>query len=90
MSAIDFFKGVAQALEDRERHPYGPPAAGDLPKLAGEALVKFCDGDHDKAISLYQMIVADLSYFPHCVAFALIRAGKTENIVPAVQAPEPT
>jgi hypothetical protein len=90
MSAIDFFKSVADALQDRVEHPYGIPAAPEMQKLAGEALVKFCGGDHDQARSLWKLIVADLGYMPHAVAFALTRASQTANLVPDVEAPVPS
>jgi hypothetical protein len=88
--AASFFKSIATALEEREKHPYGPPAAGEVGKLAGEACVKLCEGNADKAITLRDLIISDLGYFPHCVAFSLIRASKPENLVPAVQPPELT
>lgn len=88
----DTFTRVAQALRDAHERPYGPPRSPDDAKAAGEACVALCDGNHDQARTLWKLIVQDLggSYMPKAATVALVRAANTSNLVPDVEAPDPS
>jgi hypothetical protein len=89
-TTIAVLQTAVQALTDTLERPYGPPAAGETRQVAGNAMVTLCDGDQDRARTLWKLIQEDLGYMPHAVCVALIRASSTENLVPDVTAPEVT
>lgn len=85
----DWFRQIADALQAIEEHPYGPPVKADEKQLAGDACKLLCAGNADKARSLWKLLVQDLGgYMPRAAAVALIRASRTEHLVPDAQAPE--
>lgn len=92
MSSLpEWFRSVADALEEAEKRPYGPVATAQDISVAGGACIVLCGGDKDKARSLWKQIVADAGgYMPHIAAITLIRATRTENLAPDVEAPVPS
>lgn len=68
--------------------PHGRPPDPETRKLAGDACVALCDGDKDKARTLWKLIADRLGYMPEAAAVALIYATKT-NLVPDVEGPVP-
>ena len=83
----EFFYQVAYGLERLEKRPHGPEPDPDTKRVAGEACIQFCGGDHDRARSLWKLIQDDLGYMPRAACVALIRASSAENLVPDVEAP---
>lgn len=79
---------AADVLEDRMRHEHGIPATGETRTKAGDACVKLCNGDQDRARTLWTLIRDELGYMPLAAAVALIRASKTENLVPDIPEPD--
>lgn len=86
---LQTLQGLTEIVERSVREPFGPPANPELRGLAGQACLKLCDGDADKARALWKLVVHDLggSYMPSAAASALLRASDTENLVPDVVEP---
>lgn len=78
---------AADVLEDRIQHEHGIPASGETRVTAGQACVKLCGGDQDRARTLWKWITQELGYMPLAAAVALIRASTTENLVPDIEPP---
>lgn len=81
-------RDAAAVLEDRIKHEHGVPASGETRSLAGQACITLCDGDQDKARTLWKLIAGELGYMPHGAAVSLIRASSTKNLVPDIEAPD--
>lgn len=79
---------AADALERATKYPHGIPAAAETRLTAGQACVRLCDGDQDKARTLWKLVTQELGYMPFAAAVALIRASKTENLLPDIEAPD--
>lgn len=89
-STLQAFQHVAQTLQWVKNHPHGPEASPEDRKVAGDACVLLCEGDHDRARTLWKLVVQDCGgYMPRSAACALIRASATLNLVPQVEAPVP-
>ena len=86
---LQTLQGLTAVVEQSITHPYGPPATPELRQLAGKAVVFLCDGDNNRARSLWKLIEKDCgSYMPFAVASSLVRAANTTNLVPDVEAPD--
>lgn len=92
--AAAWVQGATQAIqiiEEATRHPYGAPATPDTRQVAGQAMVQLCEGNADKARTLWKLIAADChGYMPEIVAVAVVRCSNTTNLVPDVEAPVPS
>lgn len=88
----DLFQEAAQSLREARTRPHGPNPGATMAKEAGKACVSLCDGDTNRARTLWKQIVKELGadYMPKAAAVALIWAANTTNLVPDVEAPEPT
>lgn len=85
---LQTLQGLTEIVEKSLREPFGPPANPELRSLAGQACVRLCDGDPDRARALWRLIAADLGgYMPSAAASALLRASDTSNLVADVEAP---
>ena len=64
---------LLDTYEDAQKFPFGPPAADpQLQQVAGHACVTLCNGDQDKARSLWKLVVQDCGgYLPRAAAMAL-------------------
>lgn len=91
-TAEQFFTEVVAVLKRQRTLPYGDAAILEDGQVAGEACIKLCDGDADKARTLWKLIVSDLGagYMPHACCIALVHAANTVNLVPDVEAPIPS
>lgn len=88
MTATEFFRHVADRLEQADKHPYGPEHTPDERPIVAESCVVLCGGDHDRARSLWKQIAIDCGgYMPHAAACALIRASHAYSLIPDVEAP---
>jgi len=87
MNAQEHLQEALQALQER---PYGPAYTPEHASAAGAACVALCEGDQDKARTLWKLIVSDLEvdYMPHAAVVALLRAADTVNLVPDVPVPD--
>jgi|SRR5581483_11355091 len=89
---IQTFREVADALEELEQHPHGPPVSWDNDlerKVAGNACVQLAGGDRDKGIALWREVEQDHGgYVPAAAAKALIRASRATELVVPDAAPE--
>lgn len=88
--ALTILQEAATTLQQAQQFPYGQAATSQERKFAGDACVQFCDGDNDRARTLWKLIESQLGYMPQCVAFALIRASRAENLIPDIEAPVPS
>lgn len=91
-TAEQFFTEVAAVLKQQRTLPHGDAATPEDGQVAGKACVALCNGDADKARTLWKLIVSDLGagYMPHACTVALVRAANTVNLVPDVEAPIPS
>ena len=80
---------LTRILTEHASHPHGPVVEGSLRAEAGQACVKLA-GSQDKGRTLWKLIAADYGYMPEAAATALVRASNVTNLVPDVEAPEPT
>jgi hypothetical protein len=82
------YHDAIDALQRAMSHPHGAPVIGDARDEAGKACVALCHGDQDKARTLWKLVTEPLGYMPEAAAFALVRASKTDNLVPDIPAPD--
>lgn len=88
-NALAAFQHVATTLQWVKDHPHGPEASPEDRQVAGQACVQLCDGDQDRARTLWKLIAEDCGgYMPRSAALTLIRAARTGNLVPDVEPPE--
>lgn len=88
---LDVLQGLTSIVETQLTQPYGPNYSADEAKATGDACVKLCRGDQDQARTLWKLVTRDLNgYMPHAAAVALVWAANTENLVPDVEAPDPS
>lgn len=83
------FSDAAETLREARTRPHGTTPGAVMTQEAGKACVALCDGDQDKARTLWKLVVQDCGgYMPQSAAIALIHAAKTVNLVPDAEAPE--
>ena len=87
MNAQEHLQEALLALQGR---PYGPAYDPEHASAAGAACVALCEGDQDKARTLWKLIVSDLEvdYMPHAAVVALLRAANTVNLTPDIEPPD--
>lgn len=94
MTEPDVAQGIRQLLgawDAQEKFPHGRVADDTTIKYAGEACVELCGGNQDTARTLWKIVVSDNGgYMPRSAALALYRAAHTGNLVPDVEAPDPS
>jgi hypothetical protein len=82
----------AEEIGDTAAHnalPYGPEVIAAVRPSAAQACVKIA-GNPDQGIALWKVIARELGYMPQAAAVALIAAANTSNLVPDVEAPDPS
>lgn len=89
-TTLKALEDVLVALRESRERPHGPEATPNDRMVAGHACVKFA-GDPDTARTLWKLIAQDCGgYFPRAAVWALVRASETTNLIPDVQAPDPS
>lgn len=89
-STISWLRHLADSLEESAHFPYGPEVAYDQRAQVDDSLRRLCGGDEAAGKALGKLIRAEFGYMPHAAAIALVRASRTENIVPDVEYDEST
>ena len=83
-------EALTRIIHESQDHPLGPEVDEDSRTAAGAACVQLCDSTA-QARTLWKLVVDDCGgYMPQAAARALIRAATTDNLVPDVEAPDPS
>lgn len=90
-TVLAHLRELISILERDRDHPDGPPVVDTTRASAADACKALCGGDANRARTLWKLIQRNFGgYMPHAAAVALIYAASTQNLVPDVEAPDPS